>query len=124
MIVTCDRPAPRSHSALDRDLVYRHAGSPMKRSTAIVVAIGLAVAAHTWPTPALAGPIQYWGNNAELSIGAITDRTVEIVVVPLDDKGVPKSGEPSTAIVGQKPVLKLRTRDLTGPQEVVAGKLR
>src|SRR4051794_4035721 len=97
----------------------------MNRSPAFRTALGAALllsALHS--APALAGPVQYWGNSAELSVSAITDRTVQIVVAPLDDKSEPKPGAPSTALVEQKPQLRLRTRELAGPANVVAGKLR
>src|SRR5205814_2636824 len=50
--------------------------------------------------------------------------TVRIALAPLDEKGVPRSGAPSTALVELKPQVKLRRRELAGPEEVASGALR
>ncbi len=74
--------------------------------------------------PAAAEEIRYWGGRAELSVSAVSERTVQIVLAPLDEKGEPRSGPPSTVLVEQKPELKLRTRELNEAKEVAAGPLR
>ncbi len=47
------------------------------------------VLAVSMPAPAAvrAGPIRYVGKPAELSISAVSEHTVQIVLMPLDDQG-------------------------------------
>jgi alpha-glucosidase/alpha-D-xyloside xylohydrolase len=81
-----------------------------------------------WPPAALAiapaDSIRYHEGPAELAVSAISDRTVQILLSPLDEKGQPRPGTPSTVLVEQKPEIKLRCRELTGTKEVQAGKMR
>src|SRR5262245_27788324 len=74
--------------------------------------------------PATAADVRYRGGKAELTVSAVSDRTVQVVLAPLDDKGKPRPAPPSTVLVEQKPQLKLRTRELAKAREVSAGKLR
>jgi alpha-glucosidase/alpha-D-xyloside xylohydrolase len=84
----------------------------------------LALAACLIPTAALsAGEVRYAGAAAELSVAAVSERTVEIVLAPLDDKGKAVPAPPSTAFVSFATDPKLRTKDLKDGQEVTAGKL-
>ena len=76
------------------------------------------------PSAACAGPIRYWGGDAELSIAEISDRTARIVLAPLDDQQKARPAPPSTALVELKPKIKLIRRKLDVPEEVAAGKLR
>jgi alpha-glucosidase/alpha-D-xyloside xylohydrolase len=54
----------------------------------------------------------------------VSDHTVQILLAPLDKKGMPRSAPPSTVLVEQRPERKLRLRELTDPQEATVGKLR
>jgi alpha-glucosidase/alpha-D-xyloside xylohydrolase len=54
----------------------------------------------------------------------VTDKTVQIVLAPLDEKGNVRPAPPSTALVEQKLQTKLRVRDLAGAKEIAVGKLR
>jgi alpha-glucosidase (family GH31 glycosyl hydrolase) len=84
----------------------------------------LALAACTIHSAALtAGEVRYAGAPAELSVRAVSDRTVEIVLAPLDDEGKARPGPPSTALVKFETDLKLRCKELKDAQEVAAGKL-
>jgi alpha-glucosidase/alpha-D-xyloside xylohydrolase len=76
------------------------------------------------PPAASAAVVRYAGADAELSASAVSERMVQIVIAPLDDKGQPRPAPTSTALVEQKPELKLRTRDLKKAEEVTAGKWR
>jgi alpha-glucosidase/alpha-D-xyloside xylohydrolase len=73
--------------------------------------------------PATADPVRYWNQDAELVIDQVSDHTLHILLSPLDDKGQPRQGAPSTALVAQKYQNKLRTRDLKGETKIAAGKL-
>src|SRR5438067_800500 len=89
------------------------------------VTTGLALAACLIaPTQAAAGPLRHGESPAELSVAAVSDRTVRITLAPLDESGKPRPGPASTALVELKPEEKLRVRDLTGAKEIEAGKLR
>ena len=74
--------------------------------------------------PATGEPVRWRGQNAELSIAEISSDTVQVLLAPLDEAGKPRAGRVSTALVEQKPTVKLRLRHLDKPQEVQAGKLR
>src|SRR5262249_24210419 len=71
-----------------------------------------------------AATIRYGGQNAELSVSSVSERTVQIVLTPLDEKGQARPTPPSTVLVEQQPKLLLRRRALAGPEEVAAGKWR
>ena len=55
---------------------------------------------------------------------AVSERTVRIVLAPLDEKGKPRPGPASTALVELKPDTKLQVRELAEAKEVEVGKLR
>src|SRR5262245_49595211 len=95
----------------------------MRQASPITLVLGCLVAGALLPGAALAGPIRYGGANAELSICEVSDRTVRIVLAPLDDKGSPRAALPSTALVELEPRLKLRCRELNSPEEIVLTKL-
>jgi hypothetical protein len=73
---------------------------------------------------ATAADVRYRGAPAELSVSAVSDHTMQIVLAPLDDRGKPRAAPPSTVLVEQKPTLALRCRELVQAREVAAGKLR
>ncbi len=70
-----------------------------------------------------AGPIRWWGQDAELSIAQLSDHTVRLTLAPLADQGQPRTGPPSTALVEHKAQVKLRLRELTKAETVAAGRL-
>jgi alpha-glucosidase (family GH31 glycosyl hydrolase) len=96
----------------------------MTRTANIALAVSLALAGCLLnPRTAVAEPIRYWGQDAELSISELSGRTVQIVLAPLDEKGKAQPGPISTVLVEQKRQLKLRLRELKGVEKIVAGKL-
>jgi alpha-glucosidase/alpha-D-xyloside xylohydrolase len=96
----------------------------MPRTANLLAAVGAIVAGCLLSPSASAQAIRYRGADAELSVGAVSDHTVQITLAPLDDKGKPKPGQVSTALVEQKPQVKLRLRELDKAREIAAGKLR
>jgi alpha-glucosidase/alpha-D-xyloside xylohydrolase len=78
----------------------------------------------TCPANVSAAPIRYAGNAAELSVSAISEHTVQIVLAPLDEKGQARSAPPSTVLVELQSGLKLRRRELSRAETVSVGKLR
>jgi alpha-glucosidase/alpha-D-xyloside xylohydrolase len=84
--------------------------------------IGFWLAWH--PTMARGGVIQLREGPAELSISAVSERTVKIRLTPLDEKGQLQQGAPSTVLVEQQLEEKLRCRELTGPRKIDSGKLQ
>jgi alpha-glucosidase (family GH31 glycosyl hydrolase) len=76
------------------------------------------------PATATAGPLRHGESNAELSVSAVSAWTVRIVLAPLDEKGKPRTGPASTALVELKTDAKHTTRELTEAKEVGVGKLR
>src|SRR5262245_53054677 len=75
------------------------------------------------PPTAAAGPLRHGESPAELSVGGVSERTVRIVLAPLDENGKPRTGPPSTALVELKPDTKLQLRELTAAKEIEVGKL-
>lgn len=94
----------------------------MSRSVGIVMAVTFALAESTLG-PVLAATVRYGGHNAELAVSSVSERTLQIVLTPLDEKEA-HSAPASTVMVEQRPKLLLRRRELAGPEEVVAGKWR
>jgi alpha-glucosidase/alpha-D-xyloside xylohydrolase len=76
------------------------------------------------PSVASAGPLRHGESPASLSVAAIGERTVRIVLTPLDEKGQPRSGSASTALVELKPDTKLEVGALAEARECAVGKLR
>jgi alpha-glucosidase (family GH31 glycosyl hydrolase) len=76
------------------------------------------------PAVVTAGPLRHGESNAELSVSAISERNVRIILAPLDEKGKPRPGPASTALVELKTDTKLTARELTEAKEVEVGKLR
>src|SRR5439155_21923780 len=97
--------------------------TPMTRRVSAAAA-ACAAAVCCFGPAAAAAPVRYWGADAELTVGTVSDRTVRIALAPLDEKGAPRSGAPSTALVELKPQVKLRRRELAGPEEVASAALR
>jgi alpha-glucosidase/alpha-D-xyloside xylohydrolase len=84
----------------------------------------LAVAVVTIIGPgAMAAPVRWWGQDAELYVAAVSDHTVQVVLAPLDDQGKPRLAQPSTALVELKPQVKLRLRELTKAEIAKVGSL-
>jgi alpha-glucosidase/alpha-D-xyloside xylohydrolase len=97
----------------------------MKPPGNVVLAACAVVAAIVLDPPAAcAGPVRYCGGDAELSIAEISERTVRIVLAPLDDKQNARPAPHSSAFVELQPKIKLSVRKLNGPEEVAVGKLR
>jgi alpha-glucosidase (family GH31 glycosyl hydrolase) len=96
----------------------------MTQSTNIAFAVTLALGGCLLaPKAALAEPVRWWGQDVELTINQVSDHTAQIVLAPLDEKGNPRSGGPSTALVEQKLQTKLRLRELAGTKQITVGKL-
>lgn len=68
----------------------------MTRMASIVMALSIALAESTLVPEALAATVRYGGQNAELSVSAVSERTVQIVLAPLDEKGNARPGPMET----------------------------
>jgi alpha-glucosidase/alpha-D-xyloside xylohydrolase len=89
------------------------------------MAAGLVLAAClSNPAQVCAEQLRYAGNPAELSVSEVSERTVQIVLAPVDKQGRTRPAPPSTVLIEQRPQLKLRHRDLSGAEEVSVGKLQ
>jgi alpha-glucosidase/alpha-D-xyloside xylohydrolase len=75
-------------------------------------------------SPAGAEPIRYAGNQAELSVSGVGERTVRIVLPPVDEKGKTRAAPPSTVLVDFPSELKLRRQELADAEMLSVGKLR
>src|SRR5215471_2725773 len=63
---------------------------------------------------AVAGPLRHGDSPAELTVGAVSERTVRIALAPLDEKEKPRPGPASTVLVELRPETKLQVRELAG----------
>ena len=72
-----------------------------------------------------AAEVRYRNAPAELRIGEISERTMQIVLAPLDESsGEPRPVPPSSVTVELQPQEKLRRRALDGAEQVAVGSLR
>jgi alpha-glucosidase/alpha-D-xyloside xylohydrolase len=67
--------------------------------------------------------LRYRGSDVELSVGEISERTIKVVLSPLDESGQPRSEPPSAATVEPNVQWKLRRRTLDDKETVAIGKL-
>src|SRR5438128_9486588 len=90
-----------------------------------IAAAGLVIAINLAGSPlGVAADIRLAGNPAELSVAAISERTVRIVVAPLDDMGKSRPGAPSTVLVVPESKPLFTARELADTRQIDAGKLR
>src|SRR5688572_26753622 len=96
-------------------------------------AVRIVACAATWSVcittvaivPGEAAEVRYRDAPAELRIGEISERTIEIVLAPLDESsGEPRPVPPSSVTVELQPQEKLRRRALDGAEQVAVGSLR
>jgi alpha-glucosidase/alpha-D-xyloside xylohydrolase len=96
----------------------------MTKIAGVAASAGLALAAWmTQPAPARAGDIRYAGERAELSFCAVSERTVQVLLSPLDEKGDAVAAPPSTALVQQELGARTSYRELKDAQEARVGEL-
>jgi hypothetical protein len=97
----------------------------MESTLRTAAAAGLVLAAClTGGVTGAAEPLRFKDSRVELTVSAVSNRTVQVVVAPLDEKETARPGPPSTVLVGERPRVALRRRELAGAEEVSAGKLR
>jgi hypothetical protein len=68
--------------------------------------------------------VRFAETSAELIISEVSERTVRIELLPLNEAGRPISATPSTVLVPFSTTEKLRVRDLDAPKELRVGPLR
>lgn len=86
--------------------------------------LGLAVSLCCLPTVVLADTaIRLFGQPAEMTLSEVSQRTVRIQISPLDERGSPRVGPPSTILVPFPVVEKLRARELPASKEIRVGRL-
>jgi alpha-glucosidase/alpha-D-xyloside xylohydrolase len=69
--------------------------------------------------------VRYRNTTAELSINQISERTVQIVLAPLDEStGEPRPAPPSSVTVELQPQEQLRRRTLEAAEQIAVGGLR
>jgi alpha-glucosidase (family GH31 glycosyl hydrolase) len=94
----------------------------MSRTCRITIVVALLLFTQ-FASAASAADIRYRGDRAELTVSTISERTIRIVLAPLDDKGKPSAGSSSTVLVEQKPEVRAQLRELSDAKEVAIGKL-
>lgn len=72
----------------------------------------------------VSAPVRFAGQDAELVLNEVSDRTLRLQLSPLDEEGRPRPPEPSTVLAPFDSTEKLRTRELEGERELSAGRLR
>jgi len=75
-------------------------------------------------TFAASTPIRFAGQNAELVLSELSERTVRIELFSLDEQGHPRPPAPSTVLVPFPSREKLRVRQMAGTKELRAGQMR
>src|SRR6266542_6940972 len=82
---------------------------------------GLTLAARTF---AAAIPVRFAGQNAELVLSEVSERTLRVELFPFDEQGRSRPPQRSTVLVPFPSTEKLRARQMTGVKELRAGRLR
>jgi alpha-glucosidase (family GH31 glycosyl hydrolase) len=82
--------------------------------------------AGLWRVPQAfaASTIRFAGQDAELTINEISERTMQVQLSPLDESGRPRAAAPSTVLVPFPSTEKLRVRELATEKELRVGRLR
>ena len=73
---------------------------------------------------AVSSPIRYAGQDAELAVSEVSDRTVRLELSPLDEQGSPRSASPSTVLVPFPVKERWRGRNVEGVREIRVGQLQ
>src|SRR6266568_1019324 len=81
----------------------------------------LSLSARTF---AASTPIRFAGQNAELVLSGVSERTLRIELFPLDEQGRSRPPAPSTVLVPFPSTKTLRARQTTDAKELRAGRLR
>src|SRR5207247_6612710 len=68
--------------------------------------------------------IRFAGQNTELAISEVSERTVRVELSPLDEQGKPRPATPSTVLVSFPRTGRLRARELSAEKELRVGQLR
>ena len=71
-----------------------------------------------------AAPVRFAGQNAELVLSEVSERTLRVELSPLDEQGKPRPPSPSTVLVPFSFTERLRVRELSGDKVLRVGKLR
>ncbi len=69
-------------------------------------------------------PIHFAGQNAELVLSEVSERTLRVELFPFDEQGRSRPPQRSTVLVPFPSTEKLRARQMTGVKELRAGRLR
>ena len=68
--------------------------------------------------------IRFAGQNTELAISEVSERTVRVELSPLDEQGKPRPATPSMVLVSFPKTGRLRVRELASERELRVGQLR
>jgi alpha-glucosidase/alpha-D-xyloside xylohydrolase len=85
------------------------------------VFVGLTLSARTL---AAGTPIRFAGQNAELVLSEVSEWTLRVELLPVDDQVSSRPPMPSTVLVPFPSTEKLRARQMTGTKDLRAGRLR
>lgn len=86
--------------------------------------LGCALLSHSNSTVAVAAPIRFAGQNAELVVSEVSERTVRVELSPLDEQGKPCPPAASTVLIPFPFTERVRVREISGEKDLRVGKLR
>ena len=69
-------------------------------------------------------PVRFAGQNAELVLSEVSERTLRVELFPFDEQGRSRPPTPSTVLVPFPSAETLRALQMTGAKELRAGRLR
>src|SRR2546426_3759662 len=69
-------------------------------------------------------PVRFAGQNAELVLSEVSERTLRVELFPFDEQGRSRPPTPSTVLVPFPSREKLRVRQMAGTKELRAGLMR
>lgn len=103
----------------------RLSGIPLGRGiTWFMWLLGCAVVSHGRPAWAAAPGLRFAGEDVELAISEVSQRTLRLELLPLDDQGRVRPSPPSTVLVPFAVTERLRVRELSADKELRVGQLR
>jgi alpha-glucosidase (family GH31 glycosyl hydrolase) len=98
---------------------------PQQRVPTPFLYIALATAAFCLPIGVMAAvPIRFGGEPAELTLASVSEKTLRLQLIPLDEKGRPQPPAPSTVLVPFPATEKLRVRELAHERALHVGRFQ
>ena len=98
--------------------------APLRNIARLLLPVWLVCASQLCARADTNSTLVWGGAPCEISLGEVSDRTAQLVIAPLDERGQPLPIPPTAAFVAFPTAEKFRGRNLAGPKEIRVGKMR